>query len=162
VNVLGLDISSFTVALALLDENENENRASNIIIELPGKTSFDRLRQVAQAMPQPGWYAANDVYLAAAEMPKSKFFPSLAAQLPVYGAVIASLPDDLLVWSLKPADWKTPLGLHGKAKPTRETFEGFELDGDWQIGDALDALGVALYARDTNARAIARTLAAPT
>jgi hypothetical protein len=157
-SVVGIDSSSFRIALAILDENEN--RATTVTLELEGKTAFDRLRTVPDVMPQPGWWESHGVYLVAIEMPKSGFYPSLAAQLPVFGAVTAAIPSNLDVWSVAPSEWRAPLSLKIRTKPTRETFHGFELDGEWSQ-DAHDALGVALYARETMARGIARAASGP-
>lgn len=156
MNTLGIDLSSRAVDLVLVDENADT--ATWEQIELEGKTAFDRLRAVHALMPQPGWYEAHGVYLIAVEMPESRMRPSLRAQLPVFGAVVAALPDDIEVWCLAPADWKRPMGL-GQAKPSSDDFPTFDTDGWTQ--DSLDALGVALYARDENATGIAAALAAP-
>lgn len=152
-NVLGIDLSSHAVDLVLVDENED--RANWSRIELEGKTAFDRLRAVNALMPQPGWYDTHGVYLIAVEMPESRMRPSLRAQLPVFGAVVAALPDDLEVWSVAPADWKRAYGL-GQKKPTDLTFPTFDVD--FWTQDSLDALGVGIYARDLNARGIADAL----
>lgn len=155
MNTLGIDLSSRAVDLVLVDENED--RASWQQIELEGATAFDRLCAVNALMPQPGWYVSHGVYMVAVEMPESRFVKSLRALLPIFGAVVAALPDDLPVWSLAPADWKRPMGL-GNAKPTPDNFPTFDV-ADWSQ-DSLDALAVAKFARDTNAKAISDALSA--
>jgi hypothetical protein len=57
VNTLGIDLSSRAIDLVLLDENEQ--RAQWQRVELEGATAFDRARDVANKMPQPGWYEAT-------------------------------------------------------------------------------------------------------
>jgi hypothetical protein len=154
-NVLGVDLSSRFLDLVLLDENAN--RASWTRLTLEGPTAFERARDVAGKMPQPGWYEAHGVYLIAVEMPESRFVKSLRALLPIFGAVTAALPTGLPVWSLAPADWKRPMGL-GNAKPTPDNFPDFDV-ANWSQ-DSLDALAVAKFARDLNAKAISDALSA--
>lgn len=155
MNTLGIDLSSRAVDLVLLDENEQ--RASWTRVDLEGATAFERTRDVAQKMPQPGWYEAHGVYLCAIEEPVG--FQSRVLYR-VQGAILACLPD-VPVWELRPATWKNALGIKQTEKPAIGSFPGFRFEVDalgWWPQDAYDALGVALYARDTNARAVARTL----
>jgi hypothetical protein len=167
VNVLGCDLSSRAIDLVLLDENEN--RASWTRIDLEGATAFERARDVAEKMPQPGWYEAHGVYLIAVEEPmgfQSRFLYR------IQGAIIGALPREPVLWQVRPAAWKNALGLKQTQKPTRLSFgRPFSfIDGgsdattvnnfaDWPQ-DAYDALGVALYARDLNAQGIAARLGA--
>lgn len=155
MNTLGIDLSSKAIDLVLLDENDDVATCKQIT--LAGMTAFARLLAVDALMPQPGWYISNGVYLIAVEMPESRRVVSLRAQLPVFGAVVAALPDDLPIWCLSPADWKRPMGL-GNAKPTPDSFPTFDV-ADWSQ-DSLDALAVAKFARDTNAKAISDALSA--
>ena len=150
---LGIDVSSYAIDLVLLDESED--RAEHTRIALHGETAFDRLRDVQ--IPRGSWW--DGVYLAAIEMPESRFRKSLRAILPIFGAVVALIPADVETWPVAPADWKPPLGVANTAKPTVDSFPGFELVGGagWPQ-DAFDALGVARFARDLNAAGIAKTL----
>jgi hypothetical protein len=152
VNVLGIDLSSRAIDLVLLDENEN--RAQWTHIDLPGGTAFDRARTVHNLMPQPSWYDHHGVYLIAVEEPMG--FQSRILYR-IQGAILACLPD-VPVWEVRPAAWKNKLGLKQTEKPTPMHFIGFDAPTpSWVTWtqDAWDALGVALYARDTNAKAIA-------
>jgi hypothetical protein len=160
-SVVGIDQSSNGIDLVKLDENMQ--RAEWSRIPLVGKTAFDRLRTVAICAPDAAYW--DDVYLAGVEMPESRFRVSLRAQLPIVGALVALIPQRIEVWSVSPAEWKKPLGLASKEKPTVDSFPGFALGwGDLTVDvwpqDAYDALGVALYARDLNAQGIAARLGA--
>lgn len=151
---IGIDLSGRAVDIVILEESSDD--ADWMRIDLDGDTPFDRLRDLVL----PPWEWWDSVYLAAIEMPESRFRVSLRAQLPVYGAVAALIPQAIEVWSVSPADWKRPLRL-GQSKPTPAAFPPglAACAADWPQ-DALDALGVALYARDLNARGIAQALAA--
>jgi hypothetical protein len=112
-------------------------------------------------------YVANqwwdDVYLVAIEEPYGFRTNPLNR---IVGAVAASLPADLRsphrCWLVRPDEWKSGLGL--KAKPTwidlgERMPEGqtwnVQLDRDdeaWQ--NFRDAYCLALFARQTNARAV--------
>jgi hypothetical protein len=158
VNTLGIDLSSRAIDLVLLDENEQLAQWQRV--ELDGATAFDRARDVAEKMPQPGWYEAHGVYLIAVEEPMG--FQSRVLYR-VQGAILATLPD-VPVWEVRPAAWKNALGIKQTEKPTCENFidrfdfsDGFCRRTVWKQ-DAWDALGIALYARDVNARGIEKRL----
>jgi len=112
-------------------------------------------------MPMPHWW--DDVYLAAIEVPESRFRVSLRAQLPIVGAIVACVPRKVEVWDVAPADWKRPLGIAVNDKPTLGDMPAIEIvppdSGDWSQ-DAIDALAIALYARDANALGIEAALKA--
>lgn len=156
MNTLGIDLSSRAIDLVLLDENQQ--RAQWQRVELDGATAFDRARDIPNKMPQPGWYDAHGVYLIAVEEPMG--FQSRVLYR-VQGAILATLPD-VPVWEVRPAAWKNALGIKQTEKPTWADFPGMtSWDGFDAFGwpqDALDALGIALYARDVNARGIAKRL----
>lgn len=157
MNVVGIDLSSKAIDLVLLDENAD--RAQWTRVELEGKTAFDRARDVAEKMPQPGWYEAHGVYLVAIERPFVSHGQDVIRL--VQGCVLAEIPRALEVWEVAVSQWKKPLGIPVKQKPTVVSFGTFSFtnDGDdlWPQ-DAFDALGVALYARDLNAAGIAARL----
>jgi len=158
-------LSSRYLDLVLLDENAD--RAEWHRITLEGDTAFERARDVAEKMPQPGWYEAHGVYLCAIERPFSRSRNDVVRL--VQGCVLASIPSSLDVWEVAPQTWKAHIGFKGRGKPTQGQFAGFTFDGftpswrsasnagDWPQ-DALDALGAALWARDTNADLVARAL----
>lgn len=152
---VGIDQSSNAIELVRLDENRDHATAWSITLE--GKTAFARLQQVRLQMPGASWW--DNVYLAAIEIPESRFRASLRAQLPIVGAIVACIPSHVQVWDVAPVDWKRTLGVAHNAKPEPGHFPAFTLDGWTQ--DALDALGVAAYARDLNARGIEAALKTP-
>ena len=163
-NVLGIDLSSKAIDLVLLDENRNAAQWTRIT--LSGATAFDRARDVADKMPQPGWYEAHGVYLCAIERPFVSHGQDVIRL--VQGCVLAEIPRELHVWEVSPSQWKKKVGLPIRTKPSRLNFPVFTLINcsdstsansyaDW-AQDGYDALGVALYARDTNARGIADAL----
>lgn len=156
-SVLGVDFSSFEIFFATLDEDAQAASWSSVV--LTGKEAWERTRQLRTQMPRATFY--DDVYLAAIEKPFG--FSSRSGQsvlMRTQGAILVSIPAAVAVWEVRPADWKGPLGLKQSEKPTCATFAavGFDLDADGWPQDALDALGLALYARDVNAAGIARRL----
>jgi hypothetical protein len=159
VNVLGIDLSSRAIDLVLLDENAD--RAQWTRIELEGDTAFERARDVAEKMPQPGWYEAHGVYLCAIERPFVRRGQDVIRL--VQGAVLAEIPRELHVWEVSVSQWKKALGVPIREKPDARAFGTFSFAAPpiW-AQDAYDALGVALYARDENARGIELSLAART
>lgn len=151
--VLGIDLSSFAVDLVLLDENDDV--AEHVRVDLGGGDSFDRCRRVRDALPRHSWLEDRGVYLAAIEKPTASSFVSAAAQLPVFGAVASSLPSSLVVWSLRPAEWKRELGIHLSRKPTVDEIAAVAGESaQWWPQDALDACGVAFAAREINRRGV--------
>lgn len=158
MNVLGLDFSSFAVDLVLLDENAD--RAVWRRVTLPGKTAFDRTRELHDRMPPPSWYIDNDVYLVGLEKPFFRNGQDMVRL--VEGAILACLPRSLAVWEVSPSQWKPRLHLPIREKPAAGAFVGMEFasagDAKWPQ-DAYDALGVAVYCRDLNAEIVAGALA---
>lgn len=156
MNVLGIDLSSKAIDLVLLDENDN--RAEWTRIDLEGDTAFDRARDVAEKMPQPGWFEAHGVYLVAIERPFVSHGQDVIRL--VQGCVLAALPRELHVWEVSPSQWKKHLGVGIRVKPTWQEFPTMKFYPEAVIfpQDAYDATGVALYARDENARGIAAAL----
>jgi hypothetical protein len=157
--VLGIDLSSHFVDLVLLDEDSTAAEWTRLTLE--GGSSFDRCRYVARVMPSRSWLEDAGVYLAAIVKPMCASFVSAAAQFPVFGAVAVSLPASLVVWSFTPAEWKRELRVHLARKPTADEIAAVvgDVAHTWPQ-DALDACGVAYAARELNARAAAKGLAA--
>lgn len=154
-SVVGIDLSSKAIDLVRIDENNDE--AEWISVPLAGKTAWDRTRTIGRLMPTASWWA--DVYLCAIEQP---FGPSRRAQsvlMRAQGAILAAVPEHVEVWEVTPDDWKRHLGIPSSSKPSWSVFASSFFDEFWPQ-DARDALGVALYARDTNAAGIAAQLGA--
>lgn len=154
--VVGIDLSSKAIDLVLLDENAD--RAEWVRIDLDGVSAFERARDVAEKMPQPGWWEAHGVYLVAIERPFVSHGQDVIRL--VQGCVLSAIPRDLHVWEVSPSQWKKPLGIPIREKPNGSRFPVMEspVIGDAWAQDAWDALGVALYARDLNAAGIAAAL----
>lgn len=79
--------------------------------QLEGKDAFSRLRQIPMEMPGPGFW--EDVTGAAIEEPGGKYV--VGKLKAVQGAIIACLPDDLLVVEYQAGLWKKQAGLGGQA-----------------------------------------------
>jgi hypothetical protein len=166
MNVLGIDLSSRAIDLVLL--NENHDQAEWVRVELEGSTAFERARDVAEKMPTPSWYDNHGVYLVAVERPFSQSRNDTIRL--IQGCVLSAIPRRLDVLEVAPQTWKAHIGFKGKGKPVVADFpNGLQIDArlgsvwDWRnqpiAQDCLDALGCALWARDTNADLIANALA---
>lgn len=155
MHVVGIDLSSRAIDLVKLAENDDE--ATWLSVPLVGANAWDRARTIRHAMPPAIWW--DDVYLCAVEQP---FGPSRRAQsvlMRAQGAILAAIPADIEVWEVTPQQWRTHLGVPNKVKPSWSYFPPSFFDDYWPQ-DARDALAIALYARDTNAQAIAAQLGA--
>ena len=151
-STLGIDLNSKVIDLVLVDENHDQ--ALHEGRELTGPSAFERARTVLDAMPTSSWYDEHGVYLVAIEKPFFRNGQDLIRL--VQGAVLAAIPRRIEVWEVSPSQWKKPLGLPIREKPSAALFPSFDVEG-WPQ-DALDALAVGLYARDLNAAGIAKTL----
>jgi hypothetical protein len=151
--VVGIDLSSHAIDLVQLNENNDHATWHNII--LTGLSAWDRTRTVPSGMKTIDW--AN-VYLAAIEKP---FGPSRLAQsvlMRIQGAILASIPFRIPVWEVTPEEWKRHLSLPRTRKPLMSDLAVIRgCEGRWSQ-DARDAAGIALYARDVNAAAVAAQL----
>jgi hypothetical protein len=168
-SVVGVDLSSKALDLVKLDESSN--RAEWVRVELAGKTAWERTLNVREKLrdySHLGWW--DDVYLVAIEAPYGRGQAGTQAVLNrVVGAVAASLPARLRTpercWVVRPDEWKQGLGL--KAKPTAEDMRRLT-EGKERLWTSLpdvydeagrqngrDAYCLAMWARDTNARAVA-------
>lgn len=145
---------------------EDSNQAVWTHHTLRGSTAFERCRDVTQVMPSSSFY--DDVYLAAIEVPKTRFMPSAAAMFPVFGAVVALLPQSLVLWDLHPKTWRSGIGLKGNASKDEiaervlQLWERLPLaraDAGLETQDTFDAFAIAFYARENNSWAPTRQLA---
>jgi len=155
--VVGIDFDSRAVHLVRLDENEPRAEYTRVLLE--GKTAWDRCFSVSQLSR--GWLW-DDVYLVGIEAPMGYRAHALYR---VQGAILGALPRQLEVWEVRLHEWKGALGIKPNQKPTSVDLTraaGGPFDTYSPYGwpqDALDALGIALYARDLNAKAIETQLA---
>ena len=158
-SVVGIDLSSRAVDLAKLDESADHAIHTRISLERDKRAkAWDRTLLVPELMPKAGYW--DDVYLVAIEIPFGAGTGAVAGINRVVGAVAASLPAQLRepyrCWAVRPGEWRTWLGLHGK--PDVQLIEqlGLVLEGPYAASqDARDALCIAYYARETNAAALA-------
>lgn len=148
--VVGIDLSSRFIDLVSLDENADY--ASWLRVELEGDTAWDRIRSIADWMPSSSWW--DNIYLVAIERPFSQSRNDVVRL--AEGAVVASIPSRVETWEVAPQTWKAALGIR-KGKPDWSHFPTSFARENW-ASDALDALGVALWARNTNAALVARAL----
>lgn len=167
-HTVGIDLSSFAVDLVKLDEERNRAEWVRVVLPEQPKKSRDpawhRTLALPSLMPPSSWW--DDVYLVAVEAPYGTRQPGTNAILNrVVGAILASVPARLrepnTLWLVRPDEWKGELGLKGK--PTVDellallpglTIRGVSAEPEAGGQDRLDALAVALYARQVNARAL--------
>lgn len=152
-HVVGIDFSTFHIDLVRLDENHN--RADWLRITADANNAWDRTRQLAADLPRGTWW--DGTYLTAIEKPMNDQQRVLGR---VQGVILAAIPTTIQVWEVRPDEWKQPLGIKLADKPTWHDLPGITttVGIDW-TQDALDALAVALYARDTNHKAVQAALA---
>jgi hypothetical protein len=171
--VVGIDLSSKALDLVKLDEDSP--RAEWVRVELVGRDAWERTLSVRELLLPFGpltrvdhdsWW--DDVYLVAIEAPYGRGQAGTQAVLNRgVGAVAASLPARLRTpercWVVRPDEWKKGLGLKAKATPAdmARLFPGWMIAGG--VGDMFwppdqnvrDAYCLAMFARDTNAKAVA-------
>lgn len=150
--VVGVDLSTRAIDFVRLDENEDHaiwDRA-----HLTGDSAWERIRDITAA---PLAHVFENAYLVAIERPFSQSRND-SVRL-AEGAILACIPRGLEVWEVAPQTWKAHIGFRGRGKPgwADMPFTPSYEAAAWPQ-DAIDALGVALYARDTNAAGIAESL----
>jgi hypothetical protein len=165
-SVVGIDLSTRAIDLVKLEEDSN--RAEWVRCELHGETAWERALSVRDALINLTWRDwFDDLYLVAIERPVNDQKRVLRL---IQGAILASLPAQLrqphCCWEVHPSTWKAELGLKGKpawsdiltiAGPVAhvELLRGIAWDQN-----ARDAYCLAMFARDTNARAVEKALGA--
>jgi hypothetical protein len=156
--VVGIDISSRQLDLAVLEESGARAWHRRISLEEAGKqaTAWERTLSLPTLMPRGSFW--DDIYLVALEVPYGLGTGTVAVLNRIVGAIAASLPRRLQTpqscWIVRPDEWKTELGLRGK--PTEADIDelGLEIHARPLTQDARDALCLAYFARELNARAI--------
>lgn len=154
-SVLGCDYSTKAVDLVFLDEDTDAARWHS----LPLPKGIAGLRHIRHSY---AWAAElEDVYLVAIEDPFSAGRTAAKKLGRVCGAIVASLPSsvpDELIWWLRPDEWRMAIGLPGngsKAQVAEWARERFAEQVELYSQDAVDALAMAVAAREINARAVA-------
>ena len=140
---VGIDYDTHGVHLVRL---EDDGTPAYTHLTTPGQDSFARLRQVPLEMPGTGWW--DDVTACAIEEPAGKY--AVAKLKAVQGAIVACLPDDLLVAPYLAVLWKKLIGLGGNAaKPAVMDWVYDQLGENPQWPqDACDAYCLARVIRD--------------
>lgn len=108
---------------------------------LAGDNAFDRMRRVPWEMPGMGFW--DDVTAVGIEEPGGKYV--VGKLKGIQGAIVASLPDDLLVSPYQAGLWRNLCGLPGNAVKTQVkewVYARLEGSPDWPQ-DACDAYCLA-------------------
>jgi hypothetical protein len=138
---VGIDYDTFAVHLVRVPEDD-EARPTYHRLELEGEDAFTRLRQVSWEMPGPGFW--EDVVAAGIEEPGGKYV--VGKLKGVQGAIIASLPDDLLVQAYQAGLWRALCGLPGnssKQEVMSWVYHRLDENPSWPQ-DACDAYCLAI------------------
>lgn len=116
---------------------------------LEGDNAFDRMRRVSWEMPGPGFW--EDVVAAGIEEPGGRYV--VAKLKGIQGAIVACLPDNLLVAPYQAGLWRKLCGLRGDC--SKEVVKAWVLErlneGPEWPQDAFDAYALA-YAISTQVR----------
>lgn len=161
MNILGVDVSTRSVACAFLDFDSD--RATVRTYEVPPDVTGDaleRARTLADLLPRrraSGW---DETALVAIERPFGIGTRAVGDMMLVVGIVVACLPPQIPVWLLGPTEWRKACGLAGNAsKDDVRAFVTARWTGDptrnanpasWSQ-DLCDAWCVAYGARALNA-----------
>lgn len=154
--IAGIDFSSRFIDVVLLDESTDA--ATWHRFELSGADAFDRARAVRAAMPGSSFW--DNVLAVGIEQPQARGprAANMGALYRVQGAVLACLPQPVLVQPWWPSAWRKAVGLPGNAsKEAVATFAERTLYPMWPHPmvatlpvwpqDAWDAYLIALATR---------------
>ena len=104
MGILGIDYDSKKVAVAVLEDEGPEARWA-VFSVADRRGSFYAARKVPMALPGRHWFIHHGIWLAGIERPMSRRLPPLAALSRIQGAIVASLPEQLVVVETAPAQW---------------------------------------------------------
>lgn len=113
--VAGIDLSSKSVDIVKVPFDENAVPIAHTFPLGKGGTAFDRARNVAVEMPGRTSSFWDDVLAVGIEEPYGKGLLSTAAGYRVQGAILSCIPISLLVQPLAPTVWKKAVGIGGNA-----------------------------------------------
>jgi len=136
---VGIDYDTFAVHLVRLPEEDGEPTYHPIPLE--GDDAFERARRVSWELPGPGFW--DDVTACGIEEPGGKY--NLGKLNKIQGAIITSVPEDLLLAPFQAGLWRKLCGLPGNAtKHMIRVWVMGRLDQDphWPQ-DAFDAYALA-------------------
>lgn len=143
----GLDFDSHSLDLVLLEEDEDV--AYHHRWQLTGIDAFGRAQSVPSLTPLWESTAWRNVIALGIEDPRGA---SRNADAPIYrtqGAILACLPDTLLVQPWKPQSWRKQLGVAhiGKGPPADFALAHWQNAPERPTQDALDAFCIAWATR---------------
>ena len=135
----GIDYSSHAVDIVLLDEDSGAAKWEHYPLSISA-TAFDRTRSVRERVPTRGWWDDSSVLAVGIEEPRGY---NSGALYRIQGAILATIPAELLVHPLVPSEWRKLVGLPGNASKddVRQFTHGYVL---WESTDACDAYCIAL------------------
>lgn len=154
--VAGIDFSSFQADVVLL--SEDDDTAIHHVLEF-GKTgdAFERARRVREAFPSRGWWLEHCVAVGI-EDPRGAARNVDSVLYRIQGAILACLPQMLMVQPWKPGEWRKQLGISnvGKEAPAQFARDRWAWNPTWvgvpepldRSQDAADAFCVAWATRD--------------
>ena len=129
MKVCGIDLSSFTVDMVLIDQNNNTVEWHRYMLE--GTDAWERTRRVRNSLParaDPLW---DEVIAIGIEQPAGHH--GVLPLIRVQGAILQCLPVATLVQPYTPARWRVLAGLRGHALKDEVKERSLELGGapDW-------------------------------
>lgn len=139
--VAGIDYSTHAIDVVLLDENGVEPPEWHRT-ELVGNNAFDRTRSIDNGVTSAWW---DDMLAIGIEDPRGF---NAGALYRIQGAILANIPDRILVQPWVPSEWRKAVGLKGNApkaevKSAVITWAWAGGSGEWPQ-DACDAYCIAL------------------
>ncbi|MFN0092877.1 MAG: hypothetical protein ACKVWR_21795 [Acidimicrobiales bacterium] len=144
----GVDFDTHGVHVCLIDEDRPE-RARAFTWALAGSDALTRLRAVREI--RCGW---DDVAIVNVEWPAGRFHTA-AALLPFHGAIVNQVPSGVIVWRMRPMEWRRHVGLAGNAskQEVADLVARHVPAADWSQ-DLCDAWCLARAAQVINEEAI--------
>lgn len=111
--VAGIDYSTHTIDIVLLNEDDNEAVWHRYPIDVyQDSDAFSRTREVRDAMRPRSWWKDQGTIAIGIEDPRGHGTGHLYR---IQGAILACIPPDLLVQPWIPSAWRKQVGLKGNA-----------------------------------------------
>jgi hypothetical protein len=105
----GIDFDTFGVHVVLLPD---EGPPQYLPFVMHGQDAFERTRAIRDVMPARGWWEDEGVIAIGIEEPMGQSTrPLNRAQ----GAILSCLPSSLLVYPMRPGEWRNKVDLPGNA-----------------------------------------------
>ena len=147
MRIAGIDCSSFAIDIVTvpLDEGEGDVELHSFRLE-DGPRAFERTRSVPNVVPARNHSFWLNILAVGLEEPTGRFKPGSGFR--VQGAVLAMIPDRMLVKPLTPSEWRAGVGLPGNcSKEAVFAWVTERLCGIPKSQDAADAYCMALATR---------------